>query len=240
MYIIPLREPFSRFISEAINQADVRGVGVDWSLYAVRKNLYYKDFETIHNSNKIVKIVNYYARLPMQFTIHNRHSKMIGGQFSEFNYGFDGQKEIGTTWLPNDTKESITKVMENAYQILSYHSSVIIGSHAKFAEMICTIEIVFGHIYKFKWNPLRHSHTVNGKYKRNEERERVDRFRSEMHSELLGNWTERNEADIELYARSVQLFDVQFAVALDILRNHRTHSMANYPHCIPFIDYNVS
>lgn len=176
-----------------------------------------------------------YASLPMSYIIHNRQTKYIGGLYSDFKHKFNGRKEVGSMWIHNDTVTSIRSVMENAMSILAYYPSLIIGLHEKFQETLCVLEIVYGHVRSFKWKKTIHAHDQQSAYDTEKERQTIDFYKNGARADVFRNWSQRNEADIELYNYTKHLFDVQFSEALRMLDQLRAdEKYLRVPHCESF------
>ena len=172
----------------------------------------------------------------MHFILHNRQTKMIGGDLDSFR-AFDGRKEVGSAWVPNDTYESILQVERQAEEILTFHPSVIVGLFEQFEQTLCVLEVVYGDQRRFTWDPKMHSHHTGRRYNTKETEDLIIRYRNGSYGMVYANWQQKNRADQMLYEASTRLFSLQFNAALTVLRESglgveyvRTHT----PHCLPF------
>jgi hypothetical protein len=240
VYIIMLREPFARFISEAVNWVGSQQVGPDWGIWFETQrapSMPNLDFEA--NEKPLLDYVTTYANLNMSFIFHNRQTKYIGGKIGDFRAHFNSRKEMGSIWLPHDSVESIHKVMETAEQIITYYPSVILGIHERFEETLCVLEIVYGHLWNFRWRRSRHAHNNKERtnnYNLTKEKEQVNMYRTKHASTVYEPWKERNGADIELYNRAVAVFDIQFKQALVLFKEIvDLEQSVRAPHCMRFV-----
>lgn len=245
-YIIMLRDPFDRFISEAINWVGSKGQAVDWSV-KVRKDdviRYYKGVNLTHisgtngsmNVTEQLDYIQQYASLPMNFILHNRQTKMVGGSVHDFNMNFDPKTTIGSRWVPNNFGKSnyISKVFSRAQRILTEDTDVLLLLQERFAESICILEILYGHLYKFHWDARKHSHNAT----RNFDITNTSYIIKDPYKSVHSIWSKRNEMDVKLYNSAIRWFDIQFTEALGVLRkklNRNGSRISNYPHCIDFI-----
>lgn len=241
-FIIMQRDPFDRFISEALHWVGPKGQAVDWSVkvkngasveYYKGVNLTYGRILTEQNT---IDFVKQYSSLPQTFILHNRQTKMIGGKVFDFNMAFDPMTQLGSRWVPQKIGRGsyINVVFERARRVLTEEPLVILALQERFAKSICILEIVYGHLYRFNWQDNKHSHkssqhfdVANTSYKTNPQ-----------YKDVYDLWAERNEADIKLYAASVVWFESQFQVAIQILRARVASSRAkldNTPHCVEFL-----
>ena len=174
----------------------------------------------------------------MHFILHNRQTKMIGGELEDFR-AFDGRKEVGSSWIPEDTTESILRVERRAEEILAFHPSVIVGLFERFEQTLCVLEVVYGDHRRFAWNPSMHSHHIDKHFNAKDSEDLVQHYRNGTYGVVYENWQLRNRADQLLYESSIRLFNLQFEAALTILRESRMEAeyvRTHMPHCLPFLD----
>lgn len=258
VYIIMLRSPFERFLSEALNWVGKTGQAVDWSIRLKNgnKTIYYGDvdadclgsrFNTSNclkyktsvnagintaNNKQLPPYVKLYASLPQHFMIQNRQTKMIGGVGKDFDMRFEADQQVGSRWRTR--KGNTDKILTRAYTVLSSEPSVILTLQERFAESLCTLEIVFGHLYKFNWNNRIHSHDRSVAYQMDGAAEN----KTALYSDVYAVWERNNRADIRLYAVAQELFELQFQAAMEVLRLRnvsRKTLLSRTPHCKPFV-----
>lgn len=173
-----------------------------------------------------------YSSLPMHYVLHNRQTKYIGGLYTDFKKKFDGRKEVGSIWIRNDTVDSIRYTMNNAIEILAYYPSLIVGLHERFLETLCCLEVVFGHVRSFTWKEDVHAHDFQAAYNATKENRIIDKYKKGARAAVYESWRQRNEADIELYNITKQLFDTQLVEALRMLKELKASGKKPHaPHC---------
>lgn len=244
-YIVMLRDPFDRFISEAINWVGPKGQAVDWSVKVNKDDeiRYYKGVNLSHihdlattNETQQLDYIAQYASLPMSFIYHNRQTKMIGGSVHDFNMNFDPKVTLGSRWVPNNMGKTnyISKVFSRAQRILTEDTDVLLLLQERFAESICILEILYGHLYKFNWEARKHSHNATRSF----DITNTSYIMKDPYKSVYSVWSKRNEMDIKLYNAATNWFEVQFQEALTVLRKKmlkKSFKMSNYPHCLDFI-----
>lgn len=244
-YIVMLRDPFDRFISEAINWVGPKGQAVDWSVKIKKDEVvrYYKGINLTHiqdtrltNDTQQMDYISQYASLPMNFIFHNRQTKMVGGSVHDFNMNFDSQVSLGSRWVPHNIGRSnyISKVFSRAQRVLTEDTDVLLLLQERFAESICILEILYGHMYQFKWEASKHSHNAT----RGFDITNTSYIVKDPYKSVHSIWSKRNEMDIKLYSAATQWFTVQFDEALGVLKkkmNRKGFKMSHYPHCEDFI-----
>jgi hypothetical protein len=252
IYVIMLRSPFERFVSEVERWGGDKGQAVDWSI--IRKDArgtveFYpgaNESFLLHSSRGTNATVEeelrirlrLYASLRPGLIFHDRQVKMIGGPVTSFDMHFDSERNLGSRWRPNKASHatSMDAALERALSVLGAHKDVILGLEERFAETICTLEVIYGHLYRFQWDPSVHSHD------RDVEIDLTTRLQSkgEVYPEVYEMWRQRNQADEALYASAQALFDLQFKAVLAVLRKRPVDAqMGNQrggtPHCKPFL-----
>ena len=121
------------------------------------------------------------------------------------------------------------------------------GLQERFAETICILEILYGHLYPFHWQPHIHTHNKDNK---NFSISTLSNISSTTTNEYYQNrniqeypdiyeiWLKKNKADIELYKYAMKVFDKQFQSALCLLKSTTTISRkrkSQIPHCLAFL-----
>jgi hypothetical protein len=241
VYIVMLRSPYDRFVSEATRWVDRPGQAVDWSIVNTKNGTktYFSGMlsTALDQGNTTAAVQNnlkLYASLPASFIFHNRQSKMIGGEPQDFNMYFDPEIHLGSRWRPRRGAR-IDRVQEKAYRALSTHNNVLFGLQERFAEFICILEIVYGRMYRFNWEPEVHSHNKKKTFAPSAGPSANKRIYDETHE----IWLKKNEADVKLYFAAEMLFEVQFQAALELLRSKVKRDgegiLRTAPHCKSFI-----
>ena len=235
VYIIMLRRPFDRFVSEMLNWGGSKGKSVDWSVHKkiFRQTIYLPEVDGSllpdsgdktpqqkaalkPKNDDLPTYVKMLANLSHDLIYQDRQTKMIGGTVDSFNmriYNND-QVNIGSRWNP-PSNHMKSRILERAHSILAMKTDVIIGLEERFAETICTLEIVYGHLYSFKWDSNHNSHNKDLK---------IDlttrlKTKAEMYPDVYKVWKEKNIADEKLYASTEILFEEQFQAALLFLHS---------------------
>ena len=166
VYIIMLRSPFERFISEIKKWGGNEGQAVDWSIVNYKDNgtSYFNGANSSFlNSNRDEPDSNFrqrlrlYASLAPELMYHNRHVKMIGGEVSNFNMKFVNSQQLGTRWKTQQP-EDMNRILFRAQRILSKERSIVIGLEERFTETLCTLEVLYGDLYRFRWDPGSNTH----------------------------------------------------------------------------------
>ena len=238
-YIVMLRDPFDRFISEATNWVGRKGQAVDWSVKLTKGNetKYFKGVNlTYANGNDGTDYIKQYASLPANFILHNRQTKMIGGSVYDFQMSFDSKVAMGSRWVPTkSTKPNyISKVYDRAARTLTEDPEVILTLQERFAESICILEVLYGHLYRFNWEDSKHSHNTA----RNFSVANTSYTSNEQYRSVYKIWAKRNEADSKLYKAAARWFDVQFQVAMSVLKRKldaKRAKRSDVPHCLEFL-----
>ena len=237
IFLIVLREPFERFLSESINWAKDKFFTIDWSAKTHRR------FDTSVtrrlDGGSANSTVFQYASLPMHFIIHNRQVKMIGGTFWDFDPTFVSRERIGSVWKPNDSVTSIAQVKHRAKVILLTFSNHILLIHERLKESLCTLEVLYGDLYVFEWNMTVHAHNANGMFLQRKEAydysKQKRKYNKYMNTSIYRTWLKKNAADNELYRDALRIFEVQFNATRALLHSYAWSSreMRLYaPHCV--------
>jgi hypothetical protein len=149
VFLIMIREPFERYISEVVEWAKPRtGFYVDWGARLESKQIPGQPFNATAYMLEV-------ARLPGNLLVHNRMVKMIGGTARDYNMKYQ-KKKTGSRWISGAKR--IGAALENSKKILR-RGDVILGIAARFAESLCILEILYGDLQEFRWDPNRHSHS---------------------------------------------------------------------------------
>jgi hypothetical protein len=227
VFVIIIREPFNRFVSESVHWSGGNGQGaVDWC--APVKT----------NGKKDMKgYVQEIAELPSTMLIHNRQIRMIGGIEANFQMSFKPREGVlGSRWVPSQTQGGINGIFDRAKDAISAKTpDVIIGLHEKFAEFVCVLEVLYGDLYKFKWDPNENTH----RYSKASYKSFEDEYAEYRESGVYKTWLENNRQDSAFYGYAVEVFDRQFGAAISMLRGYGEKYLKYAPHCKPFF-FNVS
>lgn len=246
-YIIMLRSPYERFISEATHWVGKPGQAVDWSIVNDRNGtrVYYKGVQPSqllqgNTPADIASNTRLYASLPPHFVFHNRQVKTIGGSIYDFDMLFDPTKQLGSRWR-NRKGGSLNKVVERAQNVLRAVPDVLFGLQERFGEFICILEIIYGRLYRFHWDATTHSHSRK-KHKVPYEGPTLQASGAEdpyADDQIYRIWARSNSADEKFYFYAERLFNVEFEVALEVLRERMKgapQALKFAPHCRPFLN----
>jgi hypothetical protein len=126
---------------------------------------------------------------------------------------------------------SFEEVAEHALDIIRNDPDVIVGIDEKLPELLCVLEILYGDLERFDWDPTHHAHHSSIQY--NATAESLEIY--EKYKEERNIWAPKNQEDIYLYKQAMCVFNRQFKQALKLL-DSLPSSFKNYaPHCKPFI-----
>ena len=266
LFVVMLRDPWQRFQSEWKSWGGYRLNTLDWSAVSLpRDDTLFPFF-----NNSQVTFHPQVARprgeratledlvgLPADFMLHNRYTKMIGGDRKEFNFTFN-RTNYGSRWLGSPALSSI--VMESdgdvaypgtmriqhdrALQNLQRAPNVLPLLQERFGESLCVLEVILGSLQKFSWEEKNHSHgATRGAY---EAPARSGVAKSSkmppVPHHVYQQWVSKNTDDLLLFNHTKKIFDVQLRSALhhlygqvtaagsgqDALREARQHQ----PHCV--------
>ena len=266
VYIVMLRNPFERFISESLHWVKNTGQAIDWSIVNERNGKRYylsgvngTEFETARThtdhsnttTHSLPAYVMTYASLPSYLILHDRHAKMIGGSEYDYNAHFDPKHDLGSRWKPRKGLTS-SKLLNYARTALESHRDLLFGLHERFAEFMCVLEVVYGHLYRFAWDPAVHSHNTRKPYTGSSSSSNnnssvsssntgtsVSTDASVVYSDVYRVWARSNQADEKLYTEAQRIFEVEFQSALGILRKRKETTgnsvLKTTPHCVPFL-----
>jgi len=226
MYIVMLREPWARFLSE-IKQAkepkNKKGSNIftgiaDWQCALPKAR------------TKISGL----TRIPDRYIAQNRHLKMIGGVRSDFEMreqaGVQEKKGNFTRWSGQNTDAYRRVLLSTALRRLAQEPSILIGISEKFTEAICSLEVLYGHLYEFTWQEEQHSH--------NKRRDYNSTVSMTATAEDYEQWSSINKFDLALYEAATALFEIQFNATLVLMRERlRAGELTEkqVPHCLRFI-----
>lgn len=223
VYIIFLRSPFQRFISETFYWNDYHTP--DWS-YKMKKPYGHG-----------IELLNGYLSLPQNMMIQNRQIKMIGVGKANFNM-IDYKDHIqGTRYQGGTSSKDRIDILNHSINYLSYEAKelFILGLEEKFKESLCILEILYGNLYKFHWSQDSNSHNHNSNF--NYTKVTVSEYSRYSNNKILyQKWLENNKEDEILYNKSLYLFDLQFKLALKLINKNKINRKY-IPHCKGFINY---
>lgn len=246
LFIIMLRDPFERFVSEWKRWGGYRLNTLDWSAVNLPNiNLTFPFF-----SHTNVTFIEAMARptgeratladliaLPRHFMLHNRYTKMMGGVDEDFDFNFT-RVSAGSRWRSNVT-DVTADVLTNGYmrehrdralQNIQKAINVLPLLQERFEESLCVLEVILGSLQQFEWAAKNHSHGT-GKYHQSKEDATVS-------PSLYKQWAEKNADDLLLYNYTVSVFDVQIRRAIRFLEEQvraktvrLTSVQRHQPHC---------
>ena len=156
---------------------------------------------------------------------------MIGGRSKDFDMAFDKTTDLGSRWISD---ESMTDIFRHTIRKIVKDFDVLITIHERFQESLCVLEIVYGHLQSFHWDPHTNSHNTMAKYNPNAQPADF-KYRN---TSTYTSWLSKNSQDIELYKFSFKFFEIQFQAGLKILKQRiaRDKSAINYtPHCKSYL-----
>jgi hypothetical protein len=252
IFIVMLRSPFERFVSEISRWGGNRGQAADWSIVNKPANsngsvVYYRGAndsflraagQQNETDDQLRARLLLYASLPEHFIFHNRQVKMIGGMYPSFDMTFEPSRQVGSRWREKRATNT-TLILQRALYSISAQPSVILGIDERFAETVCLLEILYGHLYRFKWDPTVHSHDRDNSIDLHQRLQK----KADMYPEVYSAWRVHNAAEEELYAAAVGIFDAQFQAALAVLASrsagagagvNSTQPVMRVPHCRQF------
>jgi hypothetical protein len=252
IYVIMLRSPFERFVSEIEKWGGDIGQAVDWSITnkdavgtvkfypgANESFLFHSSRGTNVTTEEELRIrLRLYASLRPGLIFHDRQVKMIGGPATSFDMHFHSERNLGSRWKPHKGTHAANMVvaLDRAHSVLGVHKDVILGLEERFAETICTLEVIYGHLYRFHWDPSVHSHDRDVQIDLTKRLQR----KAEVYPEVYEMWRQRNQADEALYASALTIFDLQFKEVLAVLRKRPVDVQVGKQrgrtrHCKPFL-----
>lgn len=218
VYIIMLRDPWKRFVSEWRTWGGYRLSTLDWSAVSLppNKNLSfpYWNHSQIILHPAIPKMPSMRASLedmialPESFILHNRYIKMIGGESSDFFFNFS-RETIGSRWVGRGDKAETDRIYARALFHLQRSPNVLPLLQDRFQESLCILEVVLGSQQRFDWEDKRHAHGA------------AYTITDSLHtpSPRYADWALKNAADLKLYNDTQIIFEVQLGRALLFLRD---------------------
>ena len=244
VFLIMLRNPFERFVSEIRVWGGDAGQAVDWNIVNYRngKAIYFPganaSFLNPHhkkNDEHFGKRLQLYASLPNDLYYQNRQVKMIGGERNHFA-SIHSNSRLGSGYSPPEGT-NMNIIYEKAVSVLREDVHVLMGLEERFAEMLCTLEALYGSIYKFKWDSETSTH---GHSKTNMTLVAAS-TKKDTYPAAYAEWKKHNELEEKLYGVAEGIFEEQFQTTLQLLsRKMRSGQIKKnrIPHCIPFIESN--
>lgn len=229
-FVIMLRDPYPRFVSEILRWTS-RGRTCDWSVRKTLPNGEEKFHPSIikNFSEKSDEALFEYCQLSKHLILHNRQTKMIGGKLADFNFHFDPVNDFGSRWNPKTRKKSskpMQEAFERAKKVLVYDKESLIGLHERFEDSLCMLEILYGSLYKFNWDPDHHSHDKNKHIDKNNSMNLVNQLTGinngnnpvSVNRTVYEEWFKKNKYDVDLYDFSKKVFEIQFQTAIDYMK----------------------
>ena len=115
----------------------------------------------------------------------------------------------------------------------------MVGIQERFTETICILEILYGHLYPFNWQPNKHTHHKDKDTNPilfNISNNRNTITKQQEYNDIYNIWAIKNQADIEFYQYITKVFDEQFKSALCLLTTTTTiHQRKHVPHCLQYL-----
>jgi hypothetical protein len=160
---------------------------------------------------------------------------MIGGARGDFDMheqaGSTDKKGNFTRWKGANSDAYKRQLLSTALVRLAQQKSILIGISEKFAESVCSLEVLFGHLYRFQWKEEVHSHNKHKDYS-------AGNVTVTATADDYALWRRINKYDLALYEAATVLFEVQFSEAMSLLRQRLQAGEVQedrVPHCVPFL-----
>lgn len=222
VYIVMLRDPWKRFVSEWRTWGGYRLSTLDWSAISLpsNKNISFPYWNhsqiTFHPAITVAPSMN--ARgasledmiaLPDGFILHNRYAKMIGGEGADFSFNFSTRDTIGSRWVRGGGKVEMDRVYARALYHLQRSPNVLPLLQDRFQESLCILEVILGSQQRFDWEDKSHAHGA------------AYTITDNLHtpSPRYSDWAAKNAVDLKLYNDTQVIFEVQLGRALLLLRD---------------------
>ena len=255
VYVTMIREPFARFTSEVDNFGGHHFRALDWAAvvdtlprdrtksvpftFDRSKWVFYPGVAPMKKLRATLAEV---AALPRELILHNRYTKMIGGEEADFDFGYSNDK-LGSLWrnVSSSKIRGLKRPLARSLRMLLYATDVVPLLFERFAESLCVMEVVWGNSRQFAWDPDNHAHNKATSWSSNS-----SNITLHQDPEAYELFAARNEADLFLYQEAVVIFDIQLTVALELLAsdlrlgvgagmNQSQATSTSAPHCVPFL-----
>lgn len=235
-YVILMRSPFNRFVSEAFYWYNY--TAPDWNAVIDRQNR--TVIPGIHPPDQFREnvfhdetVLRDYVSFPSSFIIQNRQTKMIGGKLSDFNLTFNSTTTLGSRWSGRTDHEYMHETFKAARALLIEHPAVIVGIEERFAEFLCLLELLYGDVHSFAWSPKEDSHNPHSTFNAAAASRKYDKW---VNTTLFYDWRKQNHQDELLYEVGKYVFDLQFKRALKMFGKIALRNPAHrIPHCRPYV-----
>lgn len=235
VYIIMLRSPFERFISETLywneyNAPDWGGINISNELNNKNKNHPQQDMKNE------TQLIDNYLNLPSNIMIHNRMIKMIGGSTNDYDMNWKPKLNVITSrWKGYNTSSYYQYLYQSIITYFQSNELYLLGLEEKFNETLCILEFIYGNSLQFHWNSNQNSHKTTINY--NYTSYKYNQY--SMNHLLYQKWLEKNNEDYLLYQQSIEIFQIQFEIVLNIINNTRllydNERKKQIPHCLSFL-----
>jgi hypothetical protein len=242
LFVVMLRNPWDRFVSEWKSWGGYRLNTLDWSAVALPSEntsfpFYNNTRVRFHPAvpRRERATLEDLVALPAEFMLHNRCTKMIGGERREFNFNFS-RANIGSRWIgltsshynngsihfaaaasagavayPGTMRLQHDKALQNFQRA----TNVLPLVQERFGESLCVLEVILGSLQKFSWEEKNHSHGATiGAYVGSRKKTKLA-----VSSSTFSTWAAKNTDDLLLYNHTLKIFDVQLRSALRFLQS---------------------
>ena len=221
LFVVMLRDPWKRFVSEWRGWGGYRLNTLDWSAVSlVDPNISFPFF-----NSSLVTFRHDVARpkaeraslgelvaLPGDLMLHNRFTKMIGGGMDDFNFNFS-RASAGSRWANRSNDLEIQRA--RALHLFQRSVNVLPIIQERFAESLCILEVLMGSLQRFDWTDKKHSHGFDYKYSSSSSQGTLEKG---VPDSVFREWELKNAQDLQLYNETLLIFEVQLQRALHFLR----------------------
>jgi hypothetical protein len=222
VYVTMFREPFDRFISEALHwckYGTCSDWSIDWTVTKYDTKMVKNCDGNMNNASDDCRVIRH-IRLPDKYMIHNRQVKFIGGKYDQFDMNFDGDKDIGTRWKGSDV--SFSHTYDRAVDIITRDEHMLILLAEEFKKSLCILSIIYGQKYQFNWHQSKHSHTSGKKY---DSKTEISSYRKYLHTGIYEEWYRKNKADVKFYTFIKSRFYAQFEAAIRLYKENKRKNL---------------
>jgi len=250
LFVVMLRDPWKRFVSEWSGWGGYRLNTLDWSAVSLADpNISFPFFNSslvtfrrdVARPKMERATLEELVALPGDLMLHNRYTKMIGGGIDDFNFNFS-RSVAGSRWAsPWDSSNDLEMQRARALHLLQRSVNVLPLLQEKFAESLCILEVLMGSLQRFDWTDKKHSHGRDYKYSSSLQGSNLNKV---VPDSVFRDWELKNAQDLQLYNDTVFIFQVQLQRALHFLREgihsglwkHETVAK-HQPHCAALHDW---
>jgi len=246
LYVVMLRDPWRRFVSEWKSWGGYRFNTLDWSAVALPDEsttfpFFNHSRVVFHHSVARPKgeraTLAEMVGLPAEFLCHNRYTKMLGGERADFNFNFSSKISMGSRWIggmgeaeaavASSYPGTLKRYHDRALQNLQRAPNVLPLLQERFGESLCILEVILGDLQNFHWEEKNHSHgALLGAYiapasivdANSATSNTKSRSSSpEVEPHIYNQWVAKNTDDLLLYNHTLKIFNVQLKSALRYL-----------------------